>query len=190
MTDEKKTDPTLPYKIWLAGLGALSQAREEGSDLFQDLTERGRQVISNRTGKVKDEVSKLGSWFDSTMGKLSDGIDHRLKDLLRAFGVPAQEDIETLSRKINELDQQLRDAAQDETAKPAAAEAVAPAVLHVRSHNDGWQVQREGSDEPVSVHRTKADAVAAARETAQAEAPSRLVVHRRDGTEQNQTEYS
>jgi poly(hydroxyalkanoate) granule-associated protein len=105
MTEEKKADPTLPYKIWLAGLGALSQAREEGSDLFQNLSERGRQVVSDRTGRVKEEVSKLGSWFDSTMGKLSDGIDHRLKDLVRAFGVPAQEDVENLSRKIDELDE-------------------------------------------------------------------------------------
>jgi poly(hydroxyalkanoate) granule-associated protein len=188
MTEEKKTDPTLPYKIWLAGLGALSQAQEEGSDLFQNLTERGRQVVSNRTSRVKDEVSKLGAWFDSTMGKLSDGIDQRVKGLFRAAGIPAQEDVENLSRKIDELDEQLRKAAQEPVGE--AAVAAAPVVLHVQGHDDGWQVLREGSKEPESVHRTKPDAVAAARKLAQAEAPSRLVVHRRDGATQNETEYS
>jgi poly(hydroxyalkanoate) granule-associated protein len=181
MSEEKsKADPTLPYKVWLAGLGALSQAREEGSDLFDKMVDRGREVVSDRTGKVKDEVGKIGTWFDTTMGKIGNGLDQRLQDLLQSLGFAARDEVHDLTQRVTELEEKLR---------KAAAAKTAVKVFLVSSHPDGWQLQAEGTREPLSVHRTKADAVAAGKQAAAKAAPSRLVIHRKDGAVQSETDF-
>jgi uncharacterized protein YjbJ (UPF0337 family) len=54
----------------------------------------------------------------------------------------------------------------------------------VLSHADGgWKVQAEGADRASSVHRTKAEAVAAGKELARRQAPSQLLVYKKDGLE-------
>lgn len=71
-------------------------------------------------------------------------------------------------------------------AKKRTAAAV---VYHVTPDGDGWSVQGEGAKGAVSRHPTKKEAVSAAREVAQASAPSRLVIHRQDGSIQRSHEY-
>ncbi len=49
-------------------------------------------------------------------------------------------------------------------------------------HADGgWKVQTEGASRATSVHRTKPEAVAAAKELARGKAPSQLLVYKKDG---------
>lgn len=42
-----------PHKVWLAGLGALAIAEQEGSDLFQRLVRRGREIEKEAGGAVR-----------------------------------------------------------------------------------------------------------------------------------------
>jgi uncharacterized protein YjbJ (UPF0337 family) len=54
----------------------------------------------------------------------------------------------------------------------------------VRPHPEkgkGWKVEAEGSRRASSVHRTKPEAVAAAKELARSRAPSQVLVYRKDG---------
>ena len=52
----------------------------------------------------------------------------------------------------------------------------------VAPHADGgWKVQTEGARRATSVHRTKAEALAAAKELARGKAPSQLLVYKKDG---------
>ncbi len=52
----------------------------------------------------------------------------------------------------------------------------------VAPHADGgWKVQTEGASRATSVHRTKPEAVAAAKELARGKAPSQLLVYKKDG---------
>ena len=51
---------------------------------------------------------------------------------------------------------------------------------HVVPHQSGWAVRREGSARVTSVHRTQADATAAARQIARNQQVE-LMVHGRDG---------
>ena len=54
----------------------------------------------------------------------------------------------------------------------------------VTPHSDGgWKVQAEGASRASSVHRTKAEAVAAGKELARGQAPSQLLVYKQDGLE-------
>ena len=61
-------------------------------------------------------------------------------------------------------------------------------VFHLVPEGENWAVRREGDEEDVSQHRTKAAALEAARGLAHAHEPSRIIVHRADGT--IQTSYS
>lgn len=65
-----------------------------------------------------------------------------------------------------------------------------PAVFHVRPDDDeGWVVASDGAKSPLSRHDTKRLAVKAARDLAGSKAPSRLVIHRRDGSVQKEHGY-
>jgi uncharacterized protein YjbJ (UPF0337 family) len=51
----------------------------------------------------------------------------------------------------------------------------------VRPHPEkGWKVEAEGARRASSVHRTKAEAVAAAKELARGKAPSQVLVYKKD----------
>jgi hypothetical protein len=62
-------------------------------------------------------------------------------------------------------------------------------VFHLVPEEDHWAVRREGEDEDVSEYRTKKMALDAARDLAYASEPSRIVVHRADGTIQTSYGY-
>jgi uncharacterized protein YjbJ (UPF0337 family) len=54
----------------------------------------------------------------------------------------------------------------------------------VKPHTDArWKVQAEGASRATSVHRTKAEAVTAAKELARSKSPSQLLVYKEDGFE-------
>jgi hypothetical protein len=54
----------------------------------------------------------------------------------------------------------------------------------VTPHADGgWKVQAEGASRASSVHRTKAEAVAAGKTLARGQTPSQLLIYKQDGFE-------
>lgn len=64
-----------------------------------------------------------------------------------------------------------------------------PIAYHLLPDGEGWTVRLEGSQESMIRHDTKDAALDAAREIAHAHLPSRLVVHRADGTVQTHYTY-
>lgn len=64
-----------------------------------------------------------------------------------------------------------------------------PTVFHVRPGEEGWTLGADGASSPSTRHETKRQAVNAARELAAGSAPSRLVIHRRDGSVQKEHSY-
>lgn len=64
-----------------------------------------------------------------------------------------------------------------------------PAVVHVTPDGEGWVVQVEHLDNGAVHFETKRDAVREGRTFARDHAPSRLVIHRQDGTVQRQHAY-
>lgn len=60
----------------------------------------------------------------------------------------------------------------------------------VTAHADGgWKVQAEGTSRATSVHKTKGEAVANAKELARSRPPSQLLVYKQDGTVQAEQTY-
>ncbi len=102
------------HKIWLAGLGALSAAEEEGSKLFKNLVERGAS-FENRGREAYDEVKdNVKETVDSaadeakqrvggTWGKVEERLDDAVTAALGRLGVPSRDEIATLTRRVEEL---------------------------------------------------------------------------------------
>ena len=60
--------------------------------------------------------------------------------------------------------------------------------IHVVPNGENWVAKIEGDPNPVSVHRTQADAIDAAKPWAQLQ-HSELVIHRPDGTIRDKDSY-
>jgi poly(hydroxyalkanoate) granule-associated protein len=98
------------HKIWLAGLGALQAAEEEGSKLFKNLVERGetfesrgRQRYSEVKDRVEDVTEKARDRAESTWDKVESRLDDAVSSALGRLGVPSRDEIATLTRRVEEL---------------------------------------------------------------------------------------
>ncbi len=132
---------TSAHQIWQAGLGAFAKAQEEGGRVFSKLVKEGTDLqkrtqklaedkVSEVTGtvtKVADGVSKQasGSW-----DKLEQVFEERVSRALGSIGVPTQKDIQTLTKRVEQLSKAVAELSGKKApaAKPAAAKPVAKAA--------------------------------------------------------------
>lgn len=200
----KFADPVIDSarEIWLAGLGAFSMAQKEGgkivgrgSELFDKLVAEGGKLEKSmrRTadakaadvrGGVEDRTQSARRQIKSNLDKIETVFEDRVARVLARLGVPSADEIHNLTDRVAALSAEIA-AASRNTAKQAAQDVD---VFHLLPKDEDWTVRLEGTEEDLSVHDTKDAALVAAREIAHARQPSRLVVHRSDGT--IQTSYS
>lgn len=98
------------HKIWLAGLGALSTAEEEGTKLFNRLVDRGKDFEAKgkvEVEKVKAEVDKVKVKAEAAYEEWSGKLDERLAAVLQKVGVPTRDEIHSLTQKVEELTAKL-----------------------------------------------------------------------------------
>jgi poly(hydroxyalkanoate) granule-associated protein len=98
------------YRIWLAGLGALAAAGEEGAKAFTRLVDRGREYENRSKEDWKVQADKAKEQFDKAKGKAegqwedwSEKIDEVLTRSLHRLGVPTRDEIRTLTQRVEEL---------------------------------------------------------------------------------------
>jgi poly(hydroxyalkanoate) granule-associated protein len=98
------------HRIWLAGLGALAAAEEEGTKLFSRLVDRGRDVEAKgkvEVDKVKIDVDRFKAKAESTFETWGDKFDEKLTSTLRRLGVPTRDEIRNLTQRVEELNAKL-----------------------------------------------------------------------------------
>jgi poly(hydroxyalkanoate) granule-associated protein len=104
------------HQVWLAGLGALATAEEEGGKLFKSLVKKGQvyeksvkvpvdKAAKSVKGTVKDVRSKAGK----TMKKFESAFDDHVDAALHRIGVPTQKEISKLTRKVDRLTKKLEE---------------------------------------------------------------------------------
>ena len=127
-------------RVWLAGLGALATAGEEGSRAFSRLVERGKDVEHKSRDTAGQSYEKAKEAAKSTWSDLGNTLDETLTATLHRLGVPTRDEIRTLTQRVEELSakiEQLR-------SRPATASA------HVVVDSAGNPVPGPGAGEPVT----------------------------------------
>lgn len=124
------------HKVWLAGLGAVAMAEEEGTKFLNSLMEkgesyesRGRERFDEVRDKVDDATGKAKERAESTFDKVSERFDDAVSAALRRLGVPGRDEIAALTQRVEELTkvvEQLGDAkAPDRKSRKSAAKKTA-----------------------------------------------------------------
>ncbi len=102
------------HQIWLAGLGAFSQAKQEGTKLFETLVKQGEQ-LQDRTKRVATETAaaargaatakakEMQQMAGGTWDKLEQVFEDRVAKALSKLGVYTQNDLQRLAARVDEL---------------------------------------------------------------------------------------
>ena len=143
-------------KVWLAGLGALAVAEQEGGKLFgqlvdkgTDLEKRGKPVVDKLVKQATDRaadvrkkagsrVEKVGDDAKAGWSKVESAVDEKVTAALHRMGIPTRKEIEELSKRVETLTAKLdgkgtrRKAAKKTARKPAKKAARKPAKKTTR----------------------------------------------------------
>ena len=102
------------HQIWLAGLGAFSQAKQEGAKLFETLMKQGEQ-FQDRTKRAATETAtvareaatakakEMQQMAGGTWDKLEQVFEDRVAKALSKLGVYTQNDVQQLAKRVDEL---------------------------------------------------------------------------------------
>jgi len=133
-TRKKQTTPPglkgAAYEIWLAGLGAVNLAGEEGGKIFKQLVQRGReQNQSNQEmlDTLKERAQGMREEAQSALGRITNPLEAGLTSAMQRLGVPTRDEILHLTHRVEELTKQVARAKAASQAKPRPAPAKAKA---------------------------------------------------------------
>jgi poly(hydroxyalkanoate) granule-associated protein len=115
--DPARVDPA--RMLWLAGLGAASIARKQGSELLSDLIVEGTdvQVRTQKLAKefradakaqVKSVITPMRVSFKKNAAKVSAAVQQGVATVLAKLGIPSKTDIEELTQRVAALSRQLK----------------------------------------------------------------------------------
>lgn len=110
------------HRIWLAGLGALSAAGEEGTKMFDRLVDRGREYETRGREEARKQYEGARSSTDDLLKTWSDKLDESVTRALHRMGVPSRDEIHNLTRRVEELN------AKVEMLKPRVTPATSAAT--------------------------------------------------------------
>jgi poly(hydroxyalkanoate) granule-associated protein len=120
------------HEIWLAGLGALTLAEEEGGKLFKVLVKRGagtEALNKERLEKLIAKVKPMRQDAGMALQKVGAGVDNSMASVLHRLGVPTRKEIQGLTKRVEELTRNLERkrprAKKAATARKATAAPVA-----------------------------------------------------------------
>ncbi len=93
--------------IWLAGLGALATAGDEGNKIFHQLVKRGESVDKANRSSMKRLAGKVGDLRDDASSMLGNKVrkplDKGMATALHRLGVPTRSEILELTKRVEAL---------------------------------------------------------------------------------------
>jgi len=113
--------------IWLAGLGALATAGEEGNRVFEELVEKGSKLEQTGRARLEKVLSKAQGRAKSLRGnaegaldRVAAPIDAGVATALNKLGIPTRKEILALTRRVEELTRTVQSARKAPARKRAA----------------------------------------------------------------------
>ncbi|PUE29853.1 phasin family protein [Limnohabitans sp. Jir72] len=145
---DKATDnsaaPAPTHQIWLAGLGAMAKAQEQGSKAIEALVNDGlafqrksQAEAQQRLHEATERLTHLASDFGQQTTVRVDRLEHLFEDrvakALQRLGMPTLYDLQALTERVAQLEAQLAQATAApkttaSTAKPATKSTVQSAA--------------------------------------------------------------
>lgn len=124
--------------IWLAGLGAMAKAQEQGSKAIEALVNDGlafqrksqaeaQQRLHEATERLTHMATDFGQQASGRVDKLEHLFEDRVAKALNRLGMPTLQDIQQLNDRVALLEAQLA-TLQKTTAKAPAAPKAKPAT--------------------------------------------------------------
>lgn len=169
--------------IWLAGLGAVATVEEEGASLFETLVKRGETMEKTGRQRLDGVRTRLTTRQKQVVESLEEAAEP-VASTFQRLGLPSRTEVRDLSTRVDRLSRKV-DALLHLMTRDRPAPAAPQAVFAVTMGETGWQVARDGTELPLSIHPTKEQALEAARAAAAEAVPSLVHVHRKDGTLQD-----
>jgi len=93
-------------KMWLAGLGVVTLAQEEGGKLFDTLIDAGRQVEKAMPSPAA-ALKGASEGAEQVWTKFQELIDAQITAALHRLGVPTKEEIDRLTQRIEQLTESI-----------------------------------------------------------------------------------
>jgi len=97
-------------RVWLAGLGALNAAEEEGSKVFKTLVTKGEEFEKRNRPRMtktmegaRERMKGAGGKMKDVLGKVGGSFEERVAAVLKRMGVPARDEIARLTRRVEHL---------------------------------------------------------------------------------------
>lgn len=97
-------------QIWLAGLGAVGRAEEEGTRFFDQLVAVGQRVETRARDQVfrpfraaERKADELRDTAAGAIGHVKLIIERRIARTLNALQIPTSRDVEALTQRVEEL---------------------------------------------------------------------------------------
>ena len=94
------------HKVWLAGLGAVAMAEQEGGKFFSNLVEKGGKLekrSKEKVEKAKGTVAGMKTVAESYWETFGRTVDDHMTAVIHRIGVPTKEEIEILTQKVEAL---------------------------------------------------------------------------------------
>ncbi|WP_019430801.1 phasin family protein [Limnohabitans sp. Rim47] len=145
-TTKSQPDSQTPpaQHVWLAGLGAMAKAQEQGSKAIEALVNDGlafqrksqaeaQQRLHEATERLSHMASDFGQQASGRVDKLEHLFEDRVAKALHRLGMPTLLDIQILNDRVAQLEAQLAALSGAETRKPASAPAKAKAAAPRKS---------------------------------------------------------
>lgn len=102
------------HLVWLAGLGAFAKLGEEGGKLFEALVKEGEKIEKRTRETAENALAVAEKKADEARGKAADAWDNveqlfedRLARVLGRLGVPDQDDLAELNRRVDALRERI-----------------------------------------------------------------------------------
>jgi poly(hydroxyalkanoate) granule-associated protein len=93
--------------LFLAGVGAVAEARDGGVEMFDRLVERGKPFEAKQKQRAEAVAARAGKAVRGAGRLAQDTVEFESRRLLKRLNVMAHEDVKVLSSRISTLSKEV-----------------------------------------------------------------------------------